>query len=62
MHAQTVLAVSERRACRVVGQSRATQQYVPVRADDEDALRTRIVALAHEYGRYGYRQIGRAHV
>lgn len=48
MHAQTVLAVSERRACRVVGQSRATQQYVPVRADDEDALRTRIVALAHE--------------
>ncbi len=57
MHAQTVLAVSERRACRVVGPSRATQQYVPVRADDEDALRTRIAALAHEYGRYGYRRI-----
>lgn len=51
------LAVSERRACRVVGQCRATQQYVPCRADDEEPLRTRIVALARTYGRYGYRRI-----
>ena len=54
---QATLAVSERRACRVVGQCRATQQYVPVRSDEEEALRTRIVALAREYGRYGYRRI-----
>ncbi len=49
--------MSERRACRVVGQCRATQQYVPTQTDDEDRLRTRIIALAHEYGRYGYRRI-----
>ena len=41
----------------MVGQCRATQQYVPIHADDEDSLRTRIIALAHEYGRYGYRRI-----
>ncbi len=49
--------MSERRACRVIGQCRATQQYVPSRLDDEDALRDRIVALAQEYGRYGYLRI-----
>ncbi|MDF0675160.1 MAG: IS3 family transposase [Nitrospira sp.] len=51
------LTVSECRACRVVGQCRATQQYVPCRPDDEEPLRTRIVALAPAYGRYGYRRI-----
>ena len=56
-HAQATLSVSERRACRVVGQCRATQQYVPTQMDDEDRLQTRIIALAHEYGRYGYRRI-----
>ena len=54
---QDTLSVSERRACRVVGQCRATQQYVPSQADDEELLRVRIVALAREYGRYGYRRI-----
>ena len=56
-HAQATLSVSERRACRVVGQCRTTQQYVPTQPDDEDRLRTRLIALAHEYGRYGYRRI-----
>ena len=36
----------------MVGQCRATQQYVPRRRDDEVALRTRIVELAREFGRY----------
>lgn len=49
--------MSERRACRVVGQCQATQQYVPSQTADEDRLRNRIIALAHEYGRYGYRRI-----
>ncbi len=57
MHVRTVLHVSERRACQVVGQCRATQQYIPQRADDEPALRARMVALAREYGRYGYRRV-----
>ena len=52
-----MLSVSERRACRVVGQCRATQPYVPVRSDEEEALQARVIALAREYGRYGYRRI-----
>jgi len=50
-HAQATLSVSERRACRVVGQCRATQPYVPTPTEGEDRLRTRIIALPHEYGR-----------
>ena len=56
-HAVTVLAVSERRVCWVVAQCRATQQYVPNRPDDEEVLRARIVVLARDYGRYGYRRM-----
>jgi len=49
--------VSERKACRVVGQSRAVQRYVATVRADEDALTQAVVALAAEYGRYGYRRI-----
>src|SRR5919112_2674137 len=52
-HVKDTLSVSERRACRVVGQCRATPQYVPSQADDEEPLWARIVVLAREYGRYG---------
>ena len=47
------LGVSERRACRVLGQPRASQRYTPSPRDDEDALTTRIIELACAYGRYG---------
>jgi transposase InsO family protein len=49
--------VSERFACRVLGQHRSTQRKVPTHADDEAALTADIVALAIQYGRYGYRRI-----
>lgn len=49
--------VSERRACRVLKQPRATQRYAPLERDDEAPLTKRIVALAAAYGRYGYRRI-----
>lgn len=49
--------VSERKAFRVVGQSRAVQRYVTTVRADGDALTQAIVALAAEYGRYGYRRI-----
>jgi putative transposase len=49
--------LSERRACQVVSQPRGTQRYVPTVRADEDALTRAIVALASEYGRYGYRRI-----
>lgn len=51
------LGVSERRACRVLGQHRSTQRKVPNPADDEAQLTAAIIALAKQYGRYGYRRI-----
>jgi putative transposase len=56
-HVQTVLGVSERRACTVLGQPRSTQRYQPRTASDAEALTARVIALASEYGRYGYRRI-----
>ena len=54
---QQKFAVSERRACAVVGQARATERYVPRESADEAALTARVVALATRFGRYGYRRI-----
>jgi len=54
---QKALGVSERRACRVLGQPRSTQRYVERWSDDEELLTQRIIGLASEYGRYGYRRI-----
>ncbi len=51
------LHVSERRACRVIGQPRGTQRYRKRMLDDEILLTQRIIELATQYGRYGYRQI-----
>lgn len=56
-HVQRKLVVSERRVCRVIGQARSTQRYHPKGKGDEGALRSDIVRLASEYGRYGYRRI-----
>ncbi len=49
--------VSERRACRVLKQPRATQRYAPADRGGEAPLTKRIVELAAAYGRYGYRRI-----
>jgi putative transposase len=49
--------VSERLACRVLGQHRSTQRKVPRGRPDEEALTADIIALASQYGRYGYRRI-----
>ena len=52
------LEVSERRACRVLGQPRSTQRYVvghKVRKDRP--LAQRMVALSRENPRYGYRRV-----
>ena len=51
------LDVSERRACTVVGQPRATQRRHLKTPDDEAALTADIMRLATQYGRYGYRRI-----
>ncbi len=57
MHVVEELSVSERRACRVIGQIRSTQRYQALPNPEQEKLRERVVALATEYGRYGYRQV-----
>jgi len=49
--------VSERLACRVLGQHRSTQRKKLTKPDDEVALTADITSLATQYGRYGYRRI-----
>jgi putative transposase len=51
------LGVSERRACRVLHQPRSTQRRILRIPDDERRLLERMVDLATQYGRYGYRRI-----
>jgi putative transposase len=49
--------VSERRACRALGQHRSTQRRAPTPPDDEAVLTADIIELARQYGRYGYRRV-----
>lgn len=56
-HVQAELGVSERRACCVLQPPRSAQRYQPVMAPDTTALTARVIALASEYGRYGYRRV-----
>ncbi len=51
------LSVSERRACRVIGQIRTSQRYIPEARSEEERLTVEIINLATKYGRYGYRRI-----
>ena len=51
------LVVSERRACKVLEQARATQRRNLSPPSDEKQLAADIIALATRYGRYGYRRI-----
>lgn len=51
------LKVSERRACRAIGQLRTTQRYEPIPNQFKERLRERVVEMASEYGRYGYKTI-----
>ena len=49
--------VSERRACRVVGQPRSTQRLRPRPRPEERRLLARMLALVRRHPRYGYRRI-----
>jgi putative transposase len=50
------LGVSERWACRVVGQHRSTQRREPVLAGDDAALRSELRAFSAKRPRWGYRR------
>jgi transposase InsO family protein len=56
-HVRRALHVSERRACKVLGQYRSTQRKRPQGRDDEAELIADVIELARQYGRYGYRKI-----
>ena len=51
------LNVSQRRACKVLGQPLSTQRHIWKVPGDEGKLVERIIDLACQYGRYGYRRI-----
>jgi putative transposase len=51
------LEVSERRACKVIGQPRSSQRYVRCKASRDGVLIDRMIALSRENPRYGYRRI-----
>lgn len=48
---------SERRACRVVGQPRATPRRQLVTQDDKGPLTQAVIYLVTDYGRYDYRRV-----
>jgi putative transposase len=50
------LGVSERWACRVVGQHRSTQRREPILAGDDQALRAALRDIAGQRPRWGYRR------
>jgi putative transposase len=56
---QQRLGLSQRRACRIVGQHRSTQRHVPPVADPDGPLRAALRGFARAHPRWGYR---RAHV
>ena len=56
-HVCRKLAVSERRACKALGQTRSTQRRDLSIPSDEKQLTHDIFDLATKYGRYGYRRI-----
>ena len=47
-HVRRKLGVSERRACRAIGQARSTQRYVGEKADRDRALAERMMVLCRE--------------
>jgi hypothetical protein len=57
VHLQQRLGISQRRACRTIGQPRSTQRKPHLERNDEAELSAAIIRLASEYGRYGYRRI-----
>jgi len=53
---QDRLGLSERRACRIAGQTRSTQRHCPQAAPDDAALRRRLRKISEDRPRWGYRR------
>jgi putative transposase len=50
------LGLSQRRACRIVGQHRSTQRHTPTETDPDRELRARLRCFAKRHPRWGYRR------
>ena len=57
MHVKKELGFSERRICKVIKVHRSSFRYKPVSRDFDNKVKERVIKIASEYGRYGYRQI-----
>jgi putative transposase len=55
-HLQRVFGVSQRWACRLVGQHRSTQRHQPVEPDRDRALREQLRGFSRAHPRWGYRR------
>jgi putative transposase len=53
---QARLGLSQRRACRIVGQHRSTQRHHPENPDPDKDLRRRLREFARHHSRWGYRR------
>jgi putative transposase len=56
-HLQRVLGISQRLACRIVGQHRSTQRHQRVEPDRDRALRAQLRRLSRAHPRWGYRRV-----
>jgi putative transposase len=56
-HLRSTFQVSERRACRVLGQPRSTQRQRPTGKEAEGRLVARMLELVQDHPRFGYRRI-----
>jgi transposase InsO family protein len=54
---RTALEVSERRACKVIGQPRSTQRYAAKTREKDKPLVKRMLELVRSHPRYGYRRV-----
>ena len=56
-HLRSSHRVSERRACRVIGQARSSQRYRPRKNGDEASIVEKMHTLVRRHPRFGYRRI-----
>jgi transposase InsO family protein len=55
-HLQRVLGLSQRLACRIVGQQRSTQRHQSIEPARDRALREELRRLSRDHPRWGYRR------
>ena len=54
---RSATAISQRRACRLVGLSRSVYHFRSAKQTEDQVLKSRLVTLANEHRRFGYRRL-----